>query len=229
MKARSKRLINICLFLVAVTLVAAFQNCSFDGMTVPGSDIGSREAAAALARLSLQPLQLPAQASNSGGTTTGNGMVQMRLRVNVPALYGSHLSQVQNLRVCLSRMRFDSPNGRKIEVKLSNFIVEISPNETTLGFVKLPDGVYNRIELKFDGDCMDDTITFTNANGTFRTDRSVTVRYTGVATVVNGSADLVFDFAKFIEDLGLIDDDKRIAPTLLSHDYSFSDEDDDDD
>ena len=225
----SKRLINLCLFTAALVLAAAFQNCSFDGVVVPGSEIGSGLDSAALARISQQPLQRPPGANNSGGTTTGNGMVQMRLRVNVPALYGAQSSPVQNLRVCLSRMRFESPNGGKIEVKLSNFVVLIDPNETSLGFVKLPDGVYNRIELRFDGECMDDTISFTNSNGTFRTDRSVTVKFTGMATVVNGSADLLFDFAKFIEDLGLVDDDNRIAPTLLSHDYTFSDEDSDDD
>ncbi len=94
---------------------------------------------------------------------------------------------VSSLKMCFKRLRFKaadvdtatpSTDSDNIDFQIGE--VDISSGGAALGVVSIPEGSYRRIEFDLDSHCASGkSIQLVNANGTFSTNQTVTIKFSG--------------------------------------------------
>ncbi|WII73726.1 hypothetical protein QJS83_07535 [Bdellovibrio sp. 22V] len=97
---------------------------------------------------------------------------------------------VTSLKMCFKRLRFKladenttSPETNEDNVDFAIGEVTISSSGASLGTVSVPPGTYKRIEFDLDSDCASGkSIQLTNGNGSFSTNQTITIKFSGTFT-----------------------------------------------
>lgn len=95
---------------------------------------------------------------------------------------------ISNAKFCFKRLRFKpDPFTAGSNVDLELGLVDINPAGTNLLTVSVPEGVYQRIEFDLDKDCTgvpgNPSVEFTNNNGSFISQETITIKFNGSYTV----------------------------------------------
>lgn len=155
------------------------------------------------------------------GTSTGNPLepvnVNLRLEDKQPfawfqraldQLISPAYSATSNVKFCFKIAKFKpdaASTGSDFELVVGQ--VNIDPNGTNLLTVAIPPGTYQQIDFELDKDC-DGTIgkpsvSFTNNNGPFFTDESMTIKFQGIYTAT-AAGTLTLNLDPLLDSLELV-------------------------
>jgi len=129
-----------------------------------------------------------------GGTSTGNGLVQLEIgSYNQLAWYerlipAAHAT-VSSVTFCFKRVRFKAnsvdsadPANDASNVDFEIGQVTLSPSGTTLGSVSIPKGTYSRVEFDLEDNCGTATsvqVSNSNTGGPFTSGSRITIKFEG--------------------------------------------------
>ncbi|HUP56650.1 MAG TPA: hypothetical protein VM598_04300 [Bdellovibrionota bacterium] len=137
-----------------------------------------------------------------GGTTTGNGLVEIRVSpfdelTLFDRLIPSAYAQVTQVTFCFKRVRFKlsntgtaDPANDEDNVDFEIGEVTLSPGGTSLGNLTVPAGTYQRIEFDLEDECgtgASARVANSRSGSPFTTDSRATIRFEGTFVVDNGS------------------------------------------
>lgn len=170
-------------------------------------------------------------ALSCGPTTTGNPIkpVTLRMEDRQPLAFLRRTSDffipearaaVSNTKFCFKRLRFKPDEftaGSNIDLTIGQ--VDIDPAGTNLLTVSVPEGVYERIEFDLDKDCDGvpgkPSVIFTNGNGTFSTNDSMTIKFNG-SFRVGSTETLTLDIDALLDALDPLNNGAGIKAALES-------------
>ncbi len=166
-----------------------------------------------------------------GPTTTGNPVkkqsVALRMEDTQPFAYLWKASElvipsahaaVSNTKFCFKRLRIKLESSSAVsDIELSLGQVDIDPSGTSLLTVQVPEGTYRRVEFDLEKECdgvaAKPSVTFTNGNGTFSTQDTMTIRFDGSYTV-SAAGTLTLDIDPLFDALDLVTADNQIKTSL---------------
>lgn len=153
------------------------------------------------------------------GTSTGNPFVTLKYQSFNAAL---SVLIVNQLNFCFKRVRFKKlgePSNPDPTVDSDNIDFAIGEKTITsigdtLGEVRVPPGVYARVELDLDNDCGNGYSAYiNNSNGTFSTNDRITIKFEGTFTLeTNTELDLVIQ--PIINAVDTVNNSANIKSTL---------------
>lgn len=153
-------------------------------------------------------LALVSCGAGTGGTTTGNPIrIEMKFASFSPSIARmisnwiipeAHAS-LSSLKMCFKRVRFKPESDSAVDnVDLELGEVEIKQEGTVLSNVSIPSMVYRRVEFDLAKDCDDTTknsVTVDNANGTFTSTDTITIKFEGEYNPADG------DLTMFVQNI----------------------------
>ncbi len=165
-----------------------------------------------------------------GPTTTGNpvqvpvavrmedrqpfGLFQKAIDTIIPSAYAA----VSGTKFCFKRLRFkpdSSTAGSNIDLTLGQ--VDINPAGTSLITISIPQGTYRRVEFDLEKECDGvlgkPSVTFSNGNGVFSTQDSMTIIFDGTYTA-SSSGTLTLDIDALLDALDLVTNSNQIKTSL---------------
>lgn len=169
----------------------------------------------------------------SDNTDTGNPLVSLNFApysAGAMAQKTNTALSVQDLQMCIKRLRFKTENENtnpdpeidEDNIDLNIGVLQISPAGTAVTNIKLPKGIYTRIEFDLKKDCADSvtspSVVLDNDNdgGTpFETDETITIRFEG-SVDLNSSRTLDLYINNIIQALDTVSASNQIKPTLES-------------
>jgi hypothetical protein len=168
-----------------------------------------------------------------GPTTTGNPIkkqpVSLRMEDTQPfafmkkasdLLIPSARAAVSNTKFCFKRLRIKADSSSVVsDIELSLGQVDIDPTGTSLLTVQVTEGTYRRVEFDLDKECDGvagkPSVFFTNGNGTFSTQETMTIKFDGSYTV-SAAGTLTLDIDALFDALDLVTADGQIKTSLES-------------
>lgn len=168
-----------------------------------------------------------------GPTTTGNPIkkqpVALRMEDTQPFAFMQRASDlmipsakaaVSNVKFCFKRLRIKAEsNSAASDIELTLGQVDIDPSGTSLLTVQVTEGTYRRIEFDLDKECDGvigkPSVIFTNGNGTFSTQETMTIKFDGSYTV-SSAGTLTLDIDALFDALDLVTADGQIKTSLES-------------
>lgn len=162
---------------------------------------------------------IAASHSGCGGTTTGNGLVDIRVGpYNELTLLGrllpSAFATVSSVTFCFKRVRFklkdantSDPENDSDNQDFSVGAITVSPGGTTLGSITLPEGTYRRVEFDLENNCGSGTsvqLSNSNPGGPFSTNSRVTIKFEGTFVVDQASESLQLGIQAMINALDTV-------------------------
>lgn len=101
---------------------------------------------------------------------------------------------VSNLSMCFKRIRFKPTNSvinENIDFEIG--YLNIPPSGIELGDIEVSLGTFDRIEIDLESDCNntgENSITFTNDNGTFNSSDRISLKFEGEFSTINENINL---------------------------------------
>lgn len=166
--------------------------------------------------------------SCGGGTTTGNPVSQVSVRMEDQQPFAlikkawDHLispayANSTNVKFCFKRLRFkpdSSTIGSNFDLVLGE--VTIDPTGTNLLTVSVPQGTYGRIEFDLEKECdgvaLKPSVTFDNG-ATFSTDDSLTIKFDGTF-IVSSTSTLTLNIDALLDALDTVAANNEIKTKL---------------
>lgn len=151
--------------------------------------------------------------SSSGGTSTGNPLVDVKFKA-----YNS-TQTLTSLKFCFKRIRFKmagqttNPDPSQDSDNLDFYLgeVNISNLGTNLENVSLPLGTYTRIEMDLEDKCPSGkSVQVTNSNGTFSTSDGITIRFDGTFVHSSTNETLELGIQQITSALNTVTSDSNI-------------------
>lgn len=163
-----------------------------------------------------------------GGTTTGNPVktVNVQMQDQQPFAWIKKLSDslvnpayalTNTADFCFKRMRFkpdSSTSGSNFDLLIGQ--KTISAAATSVVSAAVPEGVYRRIEFDLEPNCdgsSKPSVQFTNNNGTFNTNDTMTIKFEGVYTV-NADGTLVLNVDALFDAMDTVTVNTQIKTVL---------------
>lgn len=151
--------------------------------------------------------------STSGGTSTGNPLVDVKFKA-----YNS-TAALTSLKFCFKRIRFKmsgqttNPDPTQDSDNLDFYLgeVNISNLGTNLENVSLPKGTYSRVEMDLEDKCPSGkSVQVTNSNGTFSTNDRITIKFEGTFVHSGDNETLELGIQQITSALNTVTSDSNI-------------------
>ncbi|MEK6579079.1 MAG: hypothetical protein AABZ55_07610 [Bdellovibrionota bacterium] len=130
--------------------------------------------------------------SGCGGTSTGNGIVAVKLSTYNQLVWWQELipsahATVNSVTFCFKRIRFKTqsvdssdPANDPSNIDFAVGAIALSTAGTSLGSVSIPINTYSRVEFDLEDNCgLGYSVSVANSNGTFTTANRITVKFEG--------------------------------------------------
>jgi hypothetical protein len=134
------------------------------------------------------------------------------------AIIPSAHAAVTGTKFCFKRLRFkpdSSSAGSNIDLTLGQ--IDIDPAGTSLLTISIPQGTYRRIEFDLEKDCDGvlgkPSVSFSNDNGAFSTQESMTIVFDGTY-IASSSGTLTLDIDALLDALDLVTNSNQIKTSL---------------
>ncbi len=167
-----------------------------------------------------------------GGTIVGNPLVQLNFvsftPLNVPLAFAKASAPsamaVSNLVLCFKRLRFkrlsSSASGGNVDLTIGEMTIDAAG--TSLGFVRVPRGTYERIEFDLDSTCVSNlSVQLTNSSGTFSTNETMTIKFDGNIQVTENTNQLDMSIQAIITSLNTVTASSQIKTKAEAASGSF--------
>ncbi len=165
------------------------------------------------------------------GTSTGNPLepidVTVRLEDKQPfawlkktldQIISPAYSATSNVKFCIKILKFKPDSftaGFDFDLMIGQ--VDIDPNGTNLLTVAIPPGTYQQIDFELDKDCDGvlgkPSVSFSNNNGFFFTEESMTITFQGSYTATTAGT-LTLNIDPLLDSLELVTMNDQIKPNL---------------
>ncbi|MEZ4873404.1 MAG: hypothetical protein R2827_14435 [Bdellovibrionales bacterium] len=161
-------------------------------------------------------------APGGGGTTTGNGIVDVNMQAYTGLSSKVSSMAVTSLTMCFKRLRFKTegestdadPSTDSDNIDLSLGEITLSATGTNLGLVSVPYGTYSRVEFDLEKDCVDtitsNSVEVTNGNGSFFTEDRITIKFEGTFVVGSSSNVLNLGVQAIVDALDSVSANEQI-------------------
>ena len=155
------------------------------------------------------------QSTGGGNPIFGGNAMTMAI-----ALSPFQPQSIDALTVCISRLRFrPADDSSSSDVRFDLGDVHISPLGTKLAGVRLPDGIYNEVEMELDDSCPSGkSVQLLRAGKSFSTSQLIKLSFSGRFTAQQAKTKLTFRLQQIINNLNSItseDDIKRAIESQM--------------
>ena len=156
--------------------------------------------------------------SQSGGTSTGNPLINIR----VSSYSALSVMTVNQVVFCFKRLRFKQPgestdSDSSIDSDNIDFFIgekTLNTSGDNLGAVNVPPGQYERIEFDLEDDCTSGkSVRVTNNAGTFSTSDRITIKFSGTINI-STDRDIDLNIQNLINALDTVTADNQIKTKL---------------